>query len=142
MIKKALPLTVEDKQLVQAAKDTISKYYKHKKHHVAAALRTKSGKIFVAVHLETNVGRVAICAEAIAIGSAISEGENEFDTIVAVKHPNLREKGKEIRIVSPCGACRELISDYGTNTKVILSDDGKLKKYVISDLLPYKFGQT
>lgn len=142
MIKRALLVTVEDKRLIQAAKETISRYYKYKKHHVAAALRTRSGKIFTAVHLEANVGRAAICAEAIAIGKAISEGENEFDTIVAVIHPNPGEKNRKIKIVSPCGVCRELISDYGPNIKVILSDDGEMRKYIISDLLPCKFTHT
>jgi cytidine deaminase len=87
---EALPITVEDEQLIKAAKDTIRKFYKYGKHHIGAALRTKSGKIFTAVHLEANVGRVAVCAEAIVIGKAISEGEHEFDTIVAVRHPGAR----------------------------------------------------
>ena len=136
---KTLPITVEDEQLIKAAKAAISKYYKYGKHHIGAALRTKSGKIFTAVHLEANVGRVAVCAEAVVIGKAISEGENEFDTIVAVRHPNPNEQNQEIRVVSPCGICRELISDYGADTKVIFSDNNEVKKCVVSDLLPYKF---
>ena len=136
---KVLPITVEDGQLIKAAKDTIRKFYKYGKHHVGAALRTKSGKIFTAVHLEANVGRVAVCAEAIVIGKAISEGEDEFDTIVAVGHPEPDEQDREIRVVSPCGLCRELISDYGADVKVIFSDNDKVKKCAILDLLPYKF---
>ena len=136
---KTLPITVEDKKLIKVAKDTVAKYYKHDKHHIGAALRTKSGKIFTAVNLDTNVGRAAVCAEAIAVGKAISEGENEFDTIVAVRHPNPDEQNREIRVVSPCGICRELISDYGAEIKVIFSDNGQVKKRFILDLLPYKF---
>ena len=134
-----LPITIEDRQLIKAAKDTILKYYKYGKHHIGAALRTKSGEIFTAVHLEANVGRVAICAEAVVIGKAISEGEKEFDTIVAIRHPNPNEQNQEIKVVSPCGICRELISDYGAHTKVIFSDNNEVKKCVVSDLLPYKF---
>lgn len=134
-----LPITIEDKQLIKAAKDAILEYYKYGKHHIGAALRTKSGKIFTAVHLEANVGRAAVCAEAVVIGKAISEGENEFDTIVAVRHPNPDEQNQEIRVVSPCGICRELISDYGADTKVIFSDNNEVKKCVVLDLLPYKF---
>jgi cytidine deaminase len=91
------------------------------------------------VHLEANVGRVAVCAEVVVIGKAISEGENEFDTIVAVRHPNPNEQNQEIKVVSPCGICRELISDYGADTKIIFSDNNEVKKCVVSDLLPYKF---
>ena len=136
---KTLPIIVEDEQLIKAAKDAISKYYKYGKHHIGAALRTKSGKIFTAVNLDTNVGRAAVCAEAIVVGKAISEGENELDTIVAVRHPNPDEQNREVRVVSPCGICRELISDYGAEIKVIFSDSGQVKKCAISDLLPYKF---
>jgi len=136
---KTLPITVEDKQLIKVAKDTIAKYYKHDKHHIGIALRTESGKIFTAVNLDTNVGRAAVCAEAIVVGKAVSEGKNEFHTIVAVRHPNPDEQNQEIRVVSPCGICRELISDYGAEIKVIFSDSGQVKKCVISDLLPYKF---
>lgn len=139
MKMKLLQVTVEDEQLIKATKNAISKYYRYGKHHIGAALRTKSGKIFTAVHLEANIGRVAVCAEAVVIGKAISEGENEFDTIVAVRHPNPNEQNQEIRVVSPCGICRELISDYGPDTKVIFSDNKEVKKCVVSDLLPYKF---
>ncbi|MHC1605351.1 MAG: cytidine deaminase, partial [Candidatus Methanofastidiosia archaeon] len=107
---KNMEITEEDKELINAAKDVISKYYKYGRHHVGAALRTKSGKIFTAVHIEANVGRIAVCAEAIVIGKAISEGESEFDTIVAVSYPQPDEKDQEIKVVSPCGMCRELIS--------------------------------
>ena len=134
-----LSITVEDNQLIKAAKDIISKYYKHGKHHIGAALRTKSGRIFTAVNLDANVGRVAVCAETIVMGKAISEGENEFDTIVAVRHPNTEEQNREIQVVSPCGICRELISDYGADTKVIFSDNNELKKCTILDLIPFKF---
>jgi cytidine deaminase len=136
---KTLPITIEDEQLIKAAKDTILKYYKYGKHHIGAALRIKTGKIYTAVHLEANVGRAAVCAEAIALGKAISEGENEFDTIVAVRHPNLSDEKQEIKVVSPCGICRELISDYGADIKIIYSDNDEVKKCIVSDLLPYRF---
>ena len=93
---RPLQITVEDEQLIKAAKNAISRYYRYRKHHIGAALHTKSGKISTAVHLEANVGRVAVCAEAVVIGKAISEGENEFDTIVAVRHPNPNEQNQEI----------------------------------------------
>jgi cytidine deaminase len=136
---KILPITNEDMQLVEAARKIILKYYRNGKHHVGAALRTKSGRIFSAVNLEANVGRVDVCAEAIVIGKAASEGEKDFDTIVAVRHPNPDEQNQEIKVTSPCGICRELISDYGVDVNVIFSDNNTLKKCVILDLLPYKF---
>ncbi len=141
-ILNTLPLTTEDEQLVESAKEVIAKYYQLNKHHVGAALRTKSGKVFTAVHLEANVGRVAVCAEAIAIGKAISEGENEFTTIVAAMRSDEDEQQQEMHVVSPCGMCRELISDYGPDMQVIFIDNGELKKVSVLELLPGKFTRS
>ncbi|MFC3746028.1 cytidine deaminase [Paenibacillus sp. GCM10012306] len=129
----------EDLQLIDVAKNTIKALYVDGKHHVGAAVRTKTGKIYSAVHLEASIGRVSVCAEAIALGKAISEGESEFDTIVAVRHPDPTQENQQIEVVSPCGICRELISDYGEGTNVILSDKEGYIKTVINDLLPNKY---
>jgi len=136
---KTLPITKKDEKLIAAAREIISKYYQYNKHGIGAALLTKSGRIFTAVHLEANVGRIAVCAEAIVIGKAISEGEKKFNTIVAVSHPDPDEADQEVRIVSPCGMCRELISDYGKDIKVIFADGDKTKKCYVLELLPAKY---
>ncbi|WP_443146849.1 cytidine deaminase [Paenibacillus sp. OSY-SE] len=82
---------------------------------MGAAIRTKTREIISAVHIEAYIGRVTVCAEAIAIGSAISSGQKNFDTILAVRHPYSDEVDRNIRVVSPCGICRELISDYASD---------------------------
>lgn len=127
----------EDERLVEAARDLIDRYYEPGRHHVGAAVRTKSGRVFSAVHLEANVGRVAVCAEAIALGKAISEGERDFDSIVAVMRSDEADEGAFV--VSPCGMCRELISDYGADTEVIHPGEGGLRKAPVLDLIPAKF---
>lgn len=132
-------LDKNDDDLIEAARDIIRKRYKEGKHSIGAAIRTKSGEIITAVHVEANVGRIALCAEAVAIGKAISEGHTDFDTIVAVRHPDPDEREQKIRVVSPCGMCRELISDYGPDTKVIFPRNESIGKCDIKDLIPYKF---
>jgi cytidine deaminase len=135
------PITREDEKLIEEITTLIKKHYRYGKHHIGAAIRTKSGKIVTAVNLEAYIGRAAICAEAIAIGKAISEGENTFDTIVAVRHPHSYEKNQEIRVVSPCGICRELIRSYGIRIKVIILNNGRLEKHDILDLLPFRYSR-
>ncbi|MBD3886918.1 cytidine deaminase [Phormidium tenue FACHB-886] len=122
------PIELEHKELIENARSIITKRFKEDYHHVGAALRTKSGKIFSAVHLEAYVGRVAVCAEAIAIGMAATAGDTELETIVAVDR-----KG---RVVPPCGMCRELISDYAPDCKVIVTE---AEIVTISELLPRKY---
>lgn len=122
------PIDLKDKELIENARSIITKRFKEDYHHVGAALRTKSGKVFSSVHLEAYVGRVAVCAEAIAIGMAAAAGDTELETIVAVDR-----KG---RVVPPCGMCRELISDYAPGCKVIITE---AEIMTISELLPKKY---
>lgn len=136
---KSQKITKKDKELIKAAKDLIRRLYKQRKHHISAAIRTSKGRIYSAVHLEAHVGRVAVCAEAAALCKAVSEGETKFDTIVAVRHPRHDESNQELQIVSPCGMCRELLSDYSANIDVIISEKGKLKKIPLKKLLPHKY---
>jgi cytidine deaminase len=136
---KSLPVTEVDLRLVEAARETMRRLYRPRKHHVAAALRTKQGRIYTAVHVEAHVGRVAICAEAAALCKAVSEGETEFECIVAVRHPRDHEPNRELQIVSPCGMCRELLSDYAEDLSVIFSENGEPKKAPLSELFPHKY---
>ena len=107
------------------------KRYVEGKHHIGAAIRTKSGNLFVGVHVEANCGRISVCGEAVAIGIAATNGDTEISQIVAVT-----ESGD---IVPPCGMCRELISDYAFDARVILETDDGVKCVPIFELLPEKY---
>ena len=127
-------LSSGDVVLLEKARDIIRKRYHPERHTVGSALRTRSGRVFAAVHLEAHVGRVAVCAEAIALGMAAAEGDTDIDTIVAVD-----EHGA---VVSPCGMCREMISDYSPQANVVILIDEGLAVVPIRDLLPYKYQAT
>ncbi|QXF33711.1 cytidine deaminase [Photorhabdus luminescens] len=130
-------LKEEDVSLIEAARAAIISRYKPDWHVVGAALRLRSGEIVTGVHLEANVGRIAVCAEAIAIGRAVTEyGSADIDTVVAVYH----SRDGAINIVSPCGMCRELISDYAPQAMVLIQDEElNCVKRPIMDLLPVKY---
>ena len=98
---KTFNTTKQDMELVEVATKKITTLYEDDKHHVGAAIRTKTGEFISAVHIEAYIGRVTVCAEAIAIGSAISNGQKDFDTIVAVRHPYSDEADRSIKVVSP-----------------------------------------
>lgn len=121
-------LSNQDMDLIADARAIIAKRFIQDYHHIGAALRTRSGKVFAAVHLEAYIGRIAVCAEAIAIGMAAAEGDTDIETIVAVNQFG--------RIVSPCGMCRELISDYSPECLVILAED---RIVPVIELLPEKY---
>ena len=127
----ATALTQADFSLIVKATEIIQARYKEDHHHIGAALRTKDGQIFAGVHVEAYIGRITLCAEAVAIGMAESAGDHEVDTIVAV--------GVDGTVVSPCGMCRELISDYGPQARVIVPGIDGPVKVTIQELLPNKY---
>ena len=85
---------------------------------------------------------MAVCAEAVALGQAVTvAGEFNIDTIVAVRHPPPEEKDRPIAVVSPCGACRELIWDYDRNARVIVPGPAGPMSVGIGELLPNKYSR-
>lgn len=127
-------MTEDDERLIASARKIIAERYREGFHHIGAALRTKSGKEYAAVHLDAYVGRIAVCAEAIAIGMAAADGDTEIETIVAVNRLG--------KVVSPCGMCRELICDYSPHAKVIVQGENGHELVKVAELLPRKYTKT
>lgn len=107
------------------------------KFQVGAALRTKSGKIYLGCNIE-NHGIQAICAERTAFVKALSEGEREFESITVVGAP-VGEEPKEK--CTPCGYCRQFMSEYVDEDFRVytVNKDGKMEGLTIGELLPYGF---
>jgi len=129
MFMRFKDLTKRDLELVEKAKDLIDKR-KSKRSSVAAVLRTKSNKTFHGVNIEIECSApCSICAEYAAIGTMVSEGEEEIETIVAFAYKNGG------RVLPPCGQCRQFISEFG-DPYVIVEVNGELKKLRLSELYP------
>jgi cytidine deaminase len=60
---------------------------------------------------------------------------------VAVRHPSPAEKDRSVAVVSPCGACRELIFDYDRKARVIVPNGKSPAVVPIGDLLPNKYSR-
>jgi len=133
-------VTKTDQELIELAREAIKKRYRNDWQEVGAALRTRTGVIVTGVNLDAYVGRMAVCAEGVALGRVITDlGEAGIDTIVAVRHPKPSEKDRTVRVVSPCGSCRELIWDYDRNARVIVPANGSVTVTRIANLLPNKY---
>lgn len=104
-------------------------------YYVGAAIKTKSGKIYTGCNLGSENGIFNICAERVAIVKMLSEGYNDIEKIAVVG-------GKENKLVLtlPCGVCRQLICDLGTDIEIIAAyyENNELieKCFNIKDLLP------
>ncbi len=118
--------------LIQEALDVRSRAYApYSNYQVGAALLSKSGKIFTGANVENAAYPTSICAERSAVFSAVSAGDQEFETIVVAT----RNGG------TPCGSCRQVLSEFGLDIEVILVDDqGEiLHQTTVGELLPGAF---
>lgn len=106
-------------------------YAPYSRYTVGAALLTNSGRIYDGVNVENAAYPTSMCAERVAVFKAVSEGEHEF-LAIAVATSNGG---------SPCGACRQVLSEFGPETNVILvNGDGEItQEGTVSDLLPGAF---
>ncbi len=108
-------------------------YVPYSKFKVGAALVAKDGKIFHGCNIENAAYSVTNCAERTALFKAYSEGVTKFDTLVVVADTD--------GPVSPCGACRQVISELcEADMKIILTNlKGDILSTTPAELLPGAF---
>ena len=117
-------------------KELIKNSYSPKSNYsVACIVKMKDGKVFKGVNVENPSFKDGMCAEQLAIGTAISEGykEGEFDTLYLL--------GSSKHAITPCFLCRQvLVEFFDKDTKIISYDkEGNDTTYKVSDLCPYTF---
>jgi cytidine deaminase len=108
-------------------------YAPYSRFHVGAAVLADDGRIFTAANVENASYGLTSCAERNAIFAAVHAGVR---TLVAVAiHTPTGEP------VSPCGACRQVIFEFGPAATVVSCCDGEgLARWSIGELLPGAFG--
>ena len=104
---------------------------------VGAALLCKDGKIFLGCNIENASFTPTICAERTAFVKAISEGEKEFSALAVVGGKN----GKIEGVCTPCGACRQVMSEFCSPDFPILLVKGEdeYEEKTLKELLPNSF---
>ena len=130
-----------DLQLIEAARSVLLRRYRPRWHSVGAAIRGRSGRIYTAVNLNARyVGRVDVCAEAIALGMAVAGGEKELEAVVAVQRGSRGSRNPRGHIVPPCGVCREMFNDYAPKMTVLLPGaKGTVVRRRADELLPDRY---
>lgn len=116
------------KKSIDVRKNAYSPYSQYK---VGAAVLTKQGNIYTGCNFENVAFGAGVCAERIAIGNAISNGEREFVAICV---------SGESSDITPCGICRQAILEFGNMLVICCDETGeKYKTYQLEDLLPFAF---
>ncbi len=106
-------------------------YAPYSKYAVGAALLTSGGRVYDGVNVENAAFPTTMCAERVAVYKAVSEGEREFEAIVVATSNG----------GTPCGACRQVLAEFGLDTQVIIvTADGEVKQEAtLRDLMPGAF---
>ena len=139
-------LAAPDQLLVERAAE-VSKhaYAPYSLFSVGAAVRTRSGGIFCGANLENAAIGCSICAEVAAVANANTAGDFAIETIAIVGRQKDSPRYSK-RIVTPCGRCRQVISEAAALASVdvrVLCCEGDLRRVLmakISELLPAAFG--
>ena len=126
-------LNKTEKEILQSATNLVNSVYDGYNHTVGCALLTSSNKTYFGINMYMD-GMNCVCAEQNAVGSALTEGDKDIKVIVAVGRD---ESGTFV--LSPCGQCRQFLSKFAKNAKVIIQDNNTLKSVSIDQLLPYAY---
>ena len=104
---------------------------KYSNYPVGCALLCDDDKIIYGCNIESALYPSTLCAERVAIYSALSQGIKNFKAIAIVSNTGAR----------PCGSCRQIIYEYLGDIPIYISDSNgeKYKTHYIKELLPYPF---
>ncbi|MEW4284116.1 cytidine deaminase [Priestia koreensis] len=125
---------MEKLQLIEEAKKARERaYVPYSTFKVGAALLTKDGKVYHGCNIENAAYSMCNCAERTALFKAYSEGDTKYEALAVVADTD--------RPVSPCGACRQVISELcSKDMKVILTNlKGDIYELTVDELLPGAF---
>jgi len=117
-----------DKLIAEAKMAREKAYAPYSNFKVGAAVLTSNGKIFSGCNIENSSYGLSICAERAAIFNAVSSGYKKFTKIVVVTDSEPPS--------SPCGACRQVIFEFGDDIEVIMANlKGDMRIARIDELL-------
>jgi cytidine deaminase len=106
-----------------------SAYAPYSKFRVGAALLSVDGRVFTGANVENISYGLTICAERVAIFSAVASGAIEFSDLAVVSD--------SCELISPCGACRQVMAEFNPDLRVISGDcSGNYTEQKLSVLLP------
>ena len=125
-------LNERDQELYKAAVEARENSYSPYSHFaVGAAVRTAAGKIYKGCNIENGSYGLTVCAERNAIFAAVGAGECELTELCVVADTS--------GPVSPCGACRQVMSEFKINRIILTNLKGDVKEMSLEEILPYGF---
>lgn len=103
---------------------------------VGAALLCRDGTVFTGANIENASFSPTVCAERVAIFSAVHAGRCEFEAIAI----SGGKRGKKGGFCPPCGVCRQVMTEFcGGDFKIVLGDGEEVKTYTLGEIMPLSF---
>lgn len=119
--------------LVEAARAAQKKAYApYSRFLVGAALEADDGRMFIGCNVENASYGLTICAERVAIGTAVAAGTRKIRRVVVVTDASPPS--------APCGACRQVLAEFGRDMIVDAIGPGGSRRWKLAELLPDSFG--
>jgi cytidine deaminase len=107
-------------------------YCPYSRFPVGAAVRSADGRVFAGCNVENASFGLTVCAERNAVFQAVAAGARAL-VALALYTPTPKP-------VTPCGACRQVLAEFGVRELVCVAQDGASVHYALADLLPHAFG--
>ncbi len=119
-------------ELIKAAEAARDKAYApYSRFAVGAAVRGASGRVYSGCNVENASYGLTMCAERVAIFKAVSAGEKSLVALAVTAATPAP--------ASPCGACRQVMAEFGINEVVMCNTKGERRTVTLAALLPYAF---
>lgn len=107
-------------------------YAPYSHFQVGAALEADDGTVFAGCNVENASYGLTICAERAALAAAVAQGRQRFRRLVVVSDIDPP--------AAPCGACRQMLSEFGTHLPVDAVGRSTRASWTLGELLPAAFG--
>ena len=126
-------VTDEDRVLLEAALDAQERAHcPFSCYPVGAAVRTTSGAVYTGCNVESASFSLTCCAERVALFKAVSDGHKQIEACSIVTVDGIP--------APPCGACRQLLSEFGSNMRIVLGNpEGDVRIMSLASLFPEGF---
>ena len=120
------------RRLVEVAARARERAYAPYSRFPVGAAVLADGKVFAGCNVENASYGLTLCAERVAVFAAVAAGQRRIDAVAVVTNATTP--------TAPCGACRQVLHEFGPTMTVIMSAGGETLVRLLSDLLPLAFG--
>jgi len=122
-------------ELIERAQTAaLGAYAPYSSYRVGAALLAEDGRVFEGVNVENASYPVSNCAEATAVGAAITAGVRKIEAIAVACLD-----AESLDGCYPCGRCRQILSEFNPETVYVTDGKGEFRTHSFAELLPYRF---